>query len=123
MQIDEKMSRALAGSDKADFLEIRGFHVSRSVEIHQISSEAFLCSAFLLFSRKSCGQHSSLEAATDRRMDGWTNDSAEKCDFLHHFTFNRKSSPPLGSTFTFIFLVCPGGCTVAWSFENDSFSG
>lgn len=34
------MSQALA-----DILEIRGFHGSRSVEIHQISSEAFLCSA------------------------------------------------------------------------------
>lgn len=44
-----------------------------------ISSEAFLSSAVLLFSRIFCGQHSSLkQPQTDRQTRG-------KCDFLHHF--------------------------------------
>lgn len=76
MQIDGEMSRALADSDKADFLEIMGFHVSRS---------DFFRGFFLLslpsVLQNICGQHSSQEAATDRQ----TSHSAEKCDFLHHF--------------------------------------
>lgn len=75
--------------------------------------------SFLLFSRKSCGQHSSLEAAADRR----TSDSAEKCDFLHHFTFNRKSKLPMAAAFTFIFLEGPVLVQSPGVLEKDSFSG
>lgn len=68
MQFDERMSRSALGySNEADLVEIRGFSCL------QISwfffPEAFLCSAFLLFSRTICGQFSSQQAVADRQTD------------------------------------------------------
>lgn len=95
MQIDEKMSRALGRSDEADFVEIRDFHVCKSVDF--FFSEAFLCSAFLLFSRIICGQLSSQEAVADRQTDrpSWENMT---------FYIVYRHPPPLPFSATFIIL-------------------
>ena len=65
MQIGGKMSQPLADSDKADFLEIWGFHVPRSVNFFR---------GFSLLSHPSVLQNllwsaQFTEAAADRQTD------------------------------------------------------
>lgn len=81
MQIDGKMSRALGRSDEADFVEIRDFHVCKSVDFF------FFFRGFSLLSLPSVLQNNLWSAqftrSSRRQTDGQT--LLGKCDFLHRF--------------------------------------
>lgn len=90
MQIDEKMSRTLADSDEADFVEIRGFHVCTSVDSFRGFSLLSLPSVLqnILWSAQFTG-------SSRRQMDRLKN-------LTFYITFNLRSRLPFGPTFIFL---------------------
>lgn len=103
MQIDEKMSWALADSDKADFFGDKGFsclQISRFLQRLFSAQPSFCSPEYSVVSTVHWKQ-----PQTDKR-------GALLKNVTFYITFDCKSRLPMGVTSTFISLQYPSGCAV-----------